>query len=69
MDSPLCCASTTVHKCWELRKVTLESHNYRVRTASSGETAMKMLEETSVVAVPTGVQIGRHGCGSRGLPD
>jgi CheY-like chemotaxis protein len=35
----------------ELRKATLESHGYRVKIASSGYTAMKMLEEESVVAV------------------
>jgi CheY-like chemotaxis protein len=29
----------------ELRKVTLESHGYRVHIASSGHTAMKMLSE------------------------
>jgi CheY-like chemotaxis protein len=35
----------------ELRKATLESHGYRVKTASSGYTAMKMLEATRVSAV------------------
>jgi CheY-like chemotaxis protein len=35
----------------ELCKVTLESHGYCVKTASSGYTAMKMLEDTSVSAV------------------
>src|ERR1035437_9635256 len=35
----------------ELRKAALESHGYCVNTASSGYTAMKMLEETSVAAV------------------
>jgi len=35
----------------QLRKETLESHGYCVKTASSGYAAMKMLEETSVVAV------------------
>jgi CheY-like chemotaxis protein len=35
----------------ELRKATLESHGYRVKVASGGYTAMKMLEETSVAAV------------------
>lgn len=34
-----------------LRKATLESHGYCVKTASSGYTAMKMLEEASVAAV------------------
>jgi CheY-like chemotaxis protein len=35
----------------DLRKTTLESHGYCVKIASSGYTAMKMLEERSVVAV------------------
>jgi DNA-binding NtrC family response regulator len=35
----------------DLRKATLESHGYRVKVASSGYTAMKILEETSAVAV------------------
>jgi CheY-like chemotaxis protein len=35
----------------ELRKATLESHGYCVKLASSGYTAMKMLEQTPVAAV------------------
>lgn len=35
----------------ELRKSTLESHNYCVRIASSSHTALKLLEETPVAAV------------------
>jgi CheY-like chemotaxis protein len=35
----------------ELRKVTLESHGYRVKIASSGFGAMKILDEDSVAAV------------------
>jgi len=35
----------------ELRNATLESHGYCVKIASSGYTAMKLLEETSVAAV------------------
>ncbi len=35
----------------ELRKATLESHGYSVKIASSGYTAVKMLEETSAAAV------------------
>ena len=35
----------------ELRKATLESQGYCVKLASSGHTAIKMLEETSVAAV------------------
>jgi CheY-like chemotaxis protein len=35
----------------ELRKTTLESHNYCVKTASSSYAAMKVLEETPVTAV------------------
>jgi len=35
----------------ELRKATLESYGYRVKIASSGYAAMKMLEKASVAAV------------------
>jgi DNA-binding NtrC family response regulator len=35
----------------ELRKATLESQGFCVKLASSGYTAIKTLEETSVVAV------------------
>ncbi len=35
----------------ELRKSTLESHGYCVKTASSGHTALKVLQETPVAAV------------------
>ena len=35
-----------------LRKVTLESQGYCVKTAASGSTAVKMLEETSEAAGP-----------------
>ncbi|MGA3091995.1 MAG: hypothetical protein ABSD75_25595 [Terriglobales bacterium] len=35
----------------ELRKATLESHGYCVKIASSGHTAMKLLEDTPVAAV------------------
>jgi CheY-like chemotaxis protein len=35
----------------ELRKETLESHGYTVKSASSTLTAMKMLEESSVAVV------------------
>ena len=35
----------------ELRKATLEPHVYRVEIASSGYTAMKVLEESAAVAV------------------
>ena len=38
-------------KVLELRKGTLESHGYRVKTALSGYAAMKILEERSAVAV------------------
>lgn len=34
-----------------LRKATLEAHEYCVKVASSGYTAMKILQETSVAAV------------------
>lgn len=35
----------------ELRKALLESHGYRVKMALSGQTALKMLENTPVAAV------------------
>jgi DNA-binding NtrC family response regulator len=35
----------------EIRKGTLESHGYCVKLASSAYSVMKMLEDTSVVAV------------------
>ena len=51
MESPtVLCIDDRPHVL-ELRKATLESHGYCVKIASSGYTAMKMLEETSVAAV------------------
>jgi CheY-like chemotaxis protein len=51
MESPtVLCIDDRPHVL-ELRKATLESHGYCVKMASSGYTAMKMLEETSVAAV------------------
>ncbi|MGA7047105.1 MAG: response regulator [Candidatus Sulfotelmatobacter sp.] len=51
MESPtLLCIDDLPHAL-ELRKATLESHGYCVKIASSGHTAIKMLEETSVAAV------------------
>ncbi len=35
----------------ELRKATLESHHYCVKTAANGYTALKLLEEAPVAAV------------------
>jgi response regulator RpfG family c-di-GMP phosphodiesterase len=35
----------------ELRKALLESHGYRVQTALSGQTAMRLLQDTPVAAV------------------
>ena len=52
----------------ELRKATLESHGYCVNIASSGHTAMKMLEETSVAAVLLEYRLEGMDAGSRGLP-
>ncbi len=51
MDSPTVLCIDDRPQVLELRKATLESHGYCVKTASSGYTAMKMLEETSVAAV------------------
>jgi DNA-binding NtrC family response regulator len=51
MDSPAVLCIDDRPQVLNLRKATLESHGYRVKIASSGYTAMKMLEEESVVAV------------------
>ena len=51
MDSPTVLCIDDRPQVLELRKATLESHDYCVRIASSGYTAMKILEETSVAAV------------------
>ncbi|MGA9446350.1 MAG: response regulator [Candidatus Sulfotelmatobacter sp.] len=51
MESPTVLCIDDRPQVLELRKATLESRGYCVKTASSGYTAMKMLEETSVAAV------------------
>ena len=51
MDSPTVLCIDDLPQVLELRKATLESHGYCVKVASSGYTAMKILEETSVAAV------------------
>ena len=51
MDSPTVLCIDDLPQALELRKATLESHGYCVKIASSGHTAIKMLEETSVAAV------------------
>ena len=51
MDTPTVLCIDDRPQVLELRKATLESHGYCVKIASSGFTAMKMLEETSVTAV------------------
>ena len=51
MESPTVLCIDDRPQVLELRKATLESHGYSVKLASSGYTAMKMLEETSVAAV------------------
>jgi CheY-like chemotaxis protein len=51
MDSPTVLCIDDRPQVLELRKATLESCGYCVEIASSGYTAMKMLEETSVAAV------------------
>jgi DNA-binding NtrC family response regulator len=50
MDSTVLCIDDRP-QVLDLRKATLESHGYRVKIASSGYTAMKILEERSAVAV------------------
>src|ERR1700687_2687039 len=51
MDSPTLLCIDDRPQMLELRKANLESQGYRVKLASSGYTAIKTLEETSVAAV------------------
>lgn len=51
MDSPTVLCIDEIPQALELHKATLESHGYCVRIASSGYSAMKILEESSVAAV------------------
>ena len=51
MDSPTVLCIDDRQQLLDVRQTTLESRGYCVKTASSGYTTMKMLEETSVVAI------------------
>jgi DNA-binding NtrC family response regulator len=51
MDSPTVLCIDDRPQVLDLRKATLESHGYRVKIASSGYTAMKILKERSAAAV------------------
>jgi CheY-like chemotaxis protein len=51
MDSPTLLCIHDLAEVLKVRKAILESHGYRVKVASSGYDAMKMLEEASVSAV------------------
>ena len=51
MDSPTVLCIDDRPQVSELRKSTLESHGYCVKIASTGYSAMKMLEETPAAAV------------------
>jgi CheY-like chemotaxis protein len=51
MDSPLVLCIDDFPQVLELRKATLESHGYCVEIASSGQTALRMLEQATVAAV------------------
>jgi|SRR5580658_1658261 DNA-binding NtrC family response regulator len=51
MDSPLVLCIDDLPQALELRKSVLESHGYCVKIASSGRTAMKLLDEAPVAAV------------------
>lgn len=51
MDSPTVLCVDDLPQALELRKATLESHGYCVKTASSSHAAIKVLEEVSVAAV------------------
>ena len=51
MDSPIVLCINDQPQSLELRKATLESSGYCVKIASSGPTAMNILEESSVAAI------------------
>ena len=72
MDSPIVLCIDDRPQALEFRKATLESRGYCVKTASSGSTAMKMLDEDVRGDVrlrgSTRVQTRRHGHGGRSLP-
>lgn len=51
MDSPTVLYIDDRRQALELHKATLESYGYRVKTASSGYAAIKVLEQTPVSAV------------------
>src|SRR5271166_5530193 len=51
MESPTVLCDDDIPEALELRKASLESHGYCVEIASSGYSAMKMLEKSSVAAV------------------
>jgi CheY-like chemotaxis protein len=51
MSSPTVLCIDDFPQALKLRKETLESHGYCVKTASSGRTAIKILEEAPVAAV------------------
>jgi CheY-like chemotaxis protein len=51
MDSPFVLCIDDLSQALELRKNALESCGYSVKIASSGHTAMKLLEEAPVAAV------------------
>jgi CheY-like chemotaxis protein len=51
MDSPTVVCIDDRPQALEIRKASLESHGYCVKIASSGYTALKMLEETSVATI------------------
>jgi two-component system response regulator GlrR len=51
MDSTLVLCIDDLPPVLALRKTTLEAHGYSVKIASSGHTAMKMLEDVPVAAV------------------
>ena len=46
MDSPTVLCVDDIPQALELRKATLESHGYCVEIASTGYSAMKMLEKS-----------------------
>jgi CheY-like chemotaxis protein len=51
MDSPTVLCIDDLPQVLELRKATLESYGYCVKIATSSQSAIQMLKETSIVAV------------------
>jgi two-component system, NtrC family, response regulator GlrR len=51
MKSPTLLCIDDIPQALALRKASLESHGYQVRVATSGQSALKMLEQTNISGV------------------